>query len=74
MTSKDIENGVIHKYVIWDHGKLNLGEKKMHLYISSNLGSILTKRLSKYKQPAVHQTLYKIPLTHLISIGKFSVK
>ena len=69
MTSKDIENGVIHKYVIWDNGKLNLGEKQMHLYISSNLGSILTKRLSNYKQPAVHQTLYKIPLTHMISIG-----
>ena len=45
MTSKDMENGVIHKYVIWDHGKLNLDEKQMHSYISSSLGSILTKRL-----------------------------
>ena len=63
MTSKDIENGVIHKYVIWDHGKLNLDEKQMHSHISSSLGSFLTKRLSNYGLPAVHQTLYQITLT-----------
>ena len=34
MTSKDMENRVIHKYVIWDHGKLNLDEEQMHSHIS----------------------------------------